>query len=228
MVKLGIPEAAELLSVSEKTLYRWIRRGILPVYRINDSYRFNRSELLAWAISRRLNVSDDVFHDSLKVTGPIPTLEEAVQRGGIHYRLSGQSKEEILRSLVECVRLSGETDPGYHLSLILARESLAPTGVGNGFAIPQLIYPNSLETGQPSISIAFLEYPINYDSLDAVPVHTLLSLFSPSLRGYHFLLNRIYFALRDTGFQESLRARAGREELLGHLRRIESSLRKSG
>jgi len=32
------------LSVSEKTVYRWIKQGFLPAYRVNDQYRFNRQE----------------------------------------------------------------------------------------------------------------------------------------------------------------------------------------
>ena len=100
-MRLGVQDAAQLLGVSEKTIYRWISRGTLPAYRVMDQYRFNRAELLAWAISQRLNVSEDLFHDSLRVTGPIPTLVEAVQRGGIVYRLEGGDKEEALRHLAQ-------------------------------------------------------------------------------------------------------------------------------
>ena len=58
-------------------------------------------------------------------------------------------------------------------------------------------------------------------------MQVLFCLFSASLRGYHILLNRLYYALRDPALQQSLRKQAGRDELLGHFARIESGLRKS-
>lgn len=227
-MKLGIQEAAQLLSVSEKTIYRWVRGGLLPVYRVNGQYRFHRPELLAWAISRRMNVPDEVFHDSLRVTGPIPTLAEAIGRGGIYYRVQGSSKEEALGFVVEATRLGTQTESDYLLNLLLAREGLAPTAVGDGVAIPQLVYPNALELESPMVTLAFLEEPIDFDSFDGKPVQVLLCLFSPSLRGYHILLNRLYYSLRDPALKEALSAQAGRDQLLSHFQRIESRLRKSG
>jgi PTS system nitrogen regulatory IIA component len=45
-MQVDVKEAARLLAISEKTVYRWIRQGTLPAYKMNDQYRFNRSELL--------------------------------------------------------------------------------------------------------------------------------------------------------------------------------------
>lgn len=226
-MKLGIQEAAKLLSVSEKTVYRWIGKGVLPVHRIQDQYRFNRSELLAWAVSRRIKVAEEAFHDSLKVSGPIPTLVEAVCQGGIHYRVNSKTKEEALRASVDLARVTDEHNSSYLLSLVLAREGLAPTGIGGGLAIPQLIYPNLLELHSPLITLAFLDEPVDYDSLDGQPVFCLLSLFSPSLRGYHILLNRLYYALSDKLLRQDLQKQSARNTLLDHFKRIEGRLRPS-
>ncbi|NLE38296.1 MAG: helix-turn-helix domain-containing protein, partial [Pirellulaceae bacterium] len=58
---LSVRDSAQLLKVSEKTIYRWVKQGSLPAYRVNEQYRFNRAELLEWATSQRLNVSADIF-----------------------------------------------------------------------------------------------------------------------------------------------------------------------
>ena len=52
-MKLSVRDAAVLLNVTEKTIYRWIKQGVIPAYQINDQYRFNRAELLEWATSAR-------------------------------------------------------------------------------------------------------------------------------------------------------------------------------
>ena len=48
---IDVRDSARLLNVSEKTIYRWVKQGKLPAYRINEQYRFNRAELLEWATS---------------------------------------------------------------------------------------------------------------------------------------------------------------------------------
>ncbi|MBS2034483.1 PTS sugar transporter subunit IIA [bacterium] len=226
-MKIGVQEAARLLSVSEKSIYRWIKAGLLPGYRINDQYRFDRSELLAWAVSRRINVPQEAFHDSIRVVGPIPTLAQAIKSGGIHYRIQATSKEEALRALAECGRGEGQTQSQNIFSVLMAREALAPTGVGEGVAIPQLVYPNALDLNLPRITLMFLEDPVDYDSLDGKPVQVLLGVLCSSLRAYHILLNRLYYALRDRQLVHCLQEQGGRNQILEHLGRIESGLRQS-
>ena len=42
---LKVEAAAELLKVTPETVYRWARRGILPVVKLGRVLRINRSEL---------------------------------------------------------------------------------------------------------------------------------------------------------------------------------------
>src|SRR6184192_3987129 len=91
-MQLGVREVSKLLNVSEKTIYRWVGQGILPAYRVNEQYRFNRAELLEWATSRKMNVSAAVFDEPESNSTPIPGLVEALQAGGIFYRLSGADR----------------------------------------------------------------------------------------------------------------------------------------
>lgn len=46
---LHVKDAATLFEVPEKTLYRWIAGNELPHQKVRHQYRFNRTELLAWA-----------------------------------------------------------------------------------------------------------------------------------------------------------------------------------
>src|SRR5437879_408666 len=123
-MQLGVREVSKLLNVSEKTIYRWVGQGILPAYRVNEQYRFNRAELLEWATSRKMNVSAAVFDEPESNSTPIPGLVEALQAGGIFYRLSGAAKEGALRAVVEHMRLPEEVDREFLLRVLLAREAL--------------------------------------------------------------------------------------------------------
>ena len=52
-MELKIKDIVDLLQVSEKTVYRWIKDKKIPCYRINHQYRFNRAEINEWILSSK-------------------------------------------------------------------------------------------------------------------------------------------------------------------------------
>ena len=222
-MQLGVKEAANLLNISEKSVYRWINQGFLPAYRVNDQYRFSRAELLEWATSRKLNVSPDILSEPTSSGVPIPSLMESLQGGGIFYRIEGDTKSSVLKSVVEHMRLPDGVDRDFLFRVLLAREELASTGIGDGIAIPHVRNPVVLHVSQPIISLCFLEKPVEYAALDGKPVHALFGIISPTLRAHLHLLSRLSFALRDEGFKSAITKQARREEILGEVARIEKT-----
>ncbi len=107
MMNLSVKDAARLLSVSEKTIYRWINQEIIPSYRIHGFYRFNRAELIEWATSRRIGVNPVSFGEPVDER-PLPTLSEALAAGGVYYRIEGASKDAVLVDAVDHLRLPDE------------------------------------------------------------------------------------------------------------------------
>lgn len=148
-MNLSVRDAANLLKVSEKTIYRWIKQQAVPAYRVQDQYRFNRAELLEWATSRRLNVSSEIFLEPEAEGQPIPSLLDALEAGGVFYRVSGSDKEDALREVVQVLRLPEEVDREFLLRVLLAREAIAPTAVGDGIAIPHV--RNPVEIGRAHV-----------------------------------------------------------------------------
>jgi PTS system nitrogen regulatory IIA component len=225
-MKLTVRDVSELLDVSEKTVYRWINDRKLPGYRMSGQYRFSRAEVLEWATANRLNVSLGALQEAESPDQPIPTLPEALQVGGIFYRIGGADVATALRSAVEVVRLPDEVDREFLFQVLLAREQLASTGVGDGIAIPHARNPIVLHLDKPLVSLCFLEQPIDFGALDGRPVQALFTLISPTVRAHLHLLARLSFALRDTEFKALLASQAGRDELMKSVRRISEDLRK--
>jgi PTS system nitrogen regulatory IIA component len=135
-MKLTVRDVSELLDVSEKTVYRWINDRKLPGYRMSGQYRFSRAEVLAWATANKINVSPAALSDVENPNEVLPTLPDALQAGGIFYRIEGNDVASALRNVVEVVRLPDEVDRAFLLEVLLARENLASTAVGDGIAIP--------------------------------------------------------------------------------------------
>jgi PTS system nitrogen regulatory IIA component len=223
-MKLGVRDAAQLLSVSEKTIYRWIKQGSIPAYQINDQYRFNRAELLEWATSRKIQVSPDIFAEPEGGETLPPSLCEALQAGGVHYRVGGTDAASVLRSIVDMVKLPEEVDRQFLYQVLLAREALGSTGIGDGIAIPHVRNPIVLHLSRPMVTLCFLDHPVDFRAIDGQPVTTLFTLISPTVRAHLHLLSRLGFALRDTEFKKAVKEQASREVILETLRRAELPL----
>jgi PTS system nitrogen regulatory IIA component len=223
-MQLTVRDVANLLNVSERTIYRWIKTREIPAHQINEQYRFHRAELLEWATARRVGVSADFFHETEDSWAPGSSLVEALLAGEIVYRLAGTDKESVLRAVVEAMRVPGEVDREQLLRVLVAREALASTGIGDGIAIPHVRNPIVLRVPRSTITLCFLEQPVDFGALDGQPVHCLFTLVSPTVRAHLHLLSRLAFALRDGGFQGVIRRRGRPHEILAELRRVESSL----
>lgn len=226
-MELTVKDVANLLTVTEKTIYRWLKQGSLPAYRVSNHYRFNRAELLEWATSRQINVSADLFREPNNAQIPLHGLGKALSLGGIYYRVEGNDKESALRNVVALMRLPQDVDRDFLLQVLLAREALASTAIGDGIAIPHVRNPIVLHVTEPMVCLCFLEEPIDFNSLDGRPVHCLFTLVSPTVKAHLYLLSRLAYVLRDTSFRNVIEKQCNREKILSEITRIESGLQQN-
>ena len=220
-VKILIRDAARLLGVSERTVYRWIDERGLPVHRVHGQHRFNRAELLEWATAQGVRVSAELFPDPAANDRPGTTLESALEEGGIHFVKDGDDRESVLREVVRVLRLPEEVDREFFYEVLLARENLGSTAVGDGIAIPHVRNPILLHV-RAAVALCFLERPIPFGALDGHPVEILFVIVAPTSRMHLHLLSRLSAALHEDEFRRALRARRP-EQILAVLRRVESA-----
>ena len=227
-MQLSVKDAALLLNVSEKTLYRWIKQEAIPVYRVNQHYRFNRAELLEWATSRRIHISPELFAEDAPTSGPLPNLTDALKAGGVTYRVGGNDKPSVLRVVVDLLELPPDVDREFLYQVLLGRGTLGSTGTGDGIAIPHVRHPVVLHVPRATVTLCFLERPIDFGASDGQPVNTLFVLISPTVRAHLHLLSRLGFVLRNADFKAALRRQASRDELMEALSRAEATLPVAG
>ncbi len=221
-MKLGVREAARLLAVSEKTVYRWVASRDLPAYQVNSQYRFNRAELLEWATANQVNVSPAIFEED--EPGDLPGLEDSLRTGGVYYRVGGNDKGAVLRSVVEIMPLPEEVDREFLLQVLLVRESLGSTAIGGGVAIPHVRNPIVLHIPKPMVTLCFLEHPVDFGAMDHASVHTLFTIVSPSVRAHLNLISRIAYAMRDDVFAGIIRKQALRDDIMAAARSIDARI----
>lgn len=223
-MQLSIRDLTRILNAPESTILRWIKQRALPARQIGGHYRVNRAELLEWAMASNVQVSLELFDHLEADAEEVPSLAEALERGGIHYQLEDTSKDNALRALVRVLPLPDGVDRELLLRLFLAREASASTAIGDGIAIPHVRNPIVLNVTRPALTLAFLSRPVDFGALDAKPVHVLFSIVSPTNRCHLQLLSRLSFALHDQKLREVLARHAPVAEIMTQIQRLEASM----
>jgi PTS system nitrogen regulatory IIA component len=223
-VYVNVKETAKLLSVSEKTVYRWIKRNLVPTYKVHGSYRFKRAELLDWATSKRRHVNEEPLETTPQEKEPLPKLADALNAGGIVYRVAGSTRNEVLTDAVNHLRLPDDVDLEILKKMLIIREELASTGIGDGFALPHPRNAVLDHLTRAKVNICFLEHPVDYGAIDRKPVHTLIIVISPSLRVQLHLLSLLHYILRDADLRRTLAAQPCRDEIVGAIKDAEARI----
>lgn len=225
-MKLTVTDVARLLDVSTQTIYKWIKEENFPAYRIKDRYRFNRVDVLEWATSKKVHFRPELVHKSDAAESAISeiSLEKALEAGGVHYNVPNHDKVSVMRAVVSRLPLPSDVDREFAAQVLLARESLGSTAIGEGIAIPHTRNPIVFHVDQPLLTLCFLEKPVDFDAIDGLPVHTVFALICPNINSHLGLLSHLAYALKDPAFKRMLNARASREELLAQLKKIESQI----
>jgi len=157
---------------------------------------------LEWATSNRVPISPRILEEP--EGGVVPSLSEALQTGGIHYRVEGQDKAAVLNSVVKILALPQEVDREFLYQVLLARESLGSTAIGGGIAIPHVRNPIALHVPRPLVALCFLEHAIDFQAIDGRPVHTLFTIVSPTIKAHLNLLSKLSFGLRASEFADAV------------------------
>jgi mannitol/fructose-specific phosphotransferase system IIA component (Ntr-type) len=142
-------------------------------------------------------------------------MSDFVVREAIVPELTANTKEGVIREMVESLRVAGyfkNSDPEDIVKAILKRELLGSTGIGRGVAIPHTKH-NSVDRLVGTVALS--RPGVAFDSLDGEPVHVFVLLISPQDRpGDHLrALENVSRSLRDDGFVRSLRQASSRDAI---------------
>jgi len=239
---LKIKDVAELLSVSETTIRRWLSDGKIPAYRFQHKYRFSRDEIESWMMSCRLRKNNRTLFSSQK--NPNGSLDEdfkkggrgtlggrrgmqrfslfrAIHRGNVLKNLQMTSKKSIIRETMDIVAENLSFDPSVISDLLMDRERLMPTALNNGVAVPHT--RDFLIRGTTDLLVVvFPKQPIEWGALDHIPVHTLFFLFAGDDKRHLHLLAKLAHLSSDDKALELLRTQPDKQQLLDYIKSRES------
>lgn len=223
-MQIALREIVDVFQVSESRIQNWIDKKHMPCVKVSEQYRFNYITLLEWALKNKIHLTAELLALGEKKDHHAGVLYQALKNGGIHYDVSGATREEVLKSIVDLLPLPAKVSRGFLYDLMLSREKMMSTAVGNGIALPHVRNPVVLHIQEPIITLCFLKKPVDFKALDGKPVTIVFGLLSPSVKKHLSILARLAFCLQNRQLQEYLHKKVQREQIMAEIRIMESKL----
>ncbi len=133
-------------------------------------------------------------------------LQEIININSIKVGLTAKNKDDLLKAMVDLASNSNKvSDKERALKEIIHREEIMSTGIGFGVALP---HAKTGAVEDTIIAVGVLAEPIDFQSLDNVPVNLVfLILGKENNVGLHLkLLSRISHLMNNSEFKEKLLA----------------------
>lgn len=231
---LKIKDVADLLNVSETTIRRWLTDGKIPAYKINNQYRFNRSEIQSWLTGQRIDgpkiaksTHAHIPTPEIKVSGGSKQfcLYRALHKGAVHADIPGNEKEIFIRNAMKQIAQDLSLDADVLSELFLERERMQSTALNNGIAVPHT-RDFLLNGHQDVVVVVFPEDPLSFGALDGQPVHTCFFLFASDDKRHLHLLAKIAHLSTQKEALDLLRSKPPKEALMDFIKTWESSIQQ--
>ena len=143
----------------------------------------------------------------------MPTIRDLLQDNLIIEELESVDKQGVLREFARMLKSMNKVDSEEDLlRVLLEREALGSTGIGDGVAIPHGKLPMNSEM---IVAFGRSSKGVDFQAMDSKPVHLFFLLVTPEDRpGDHLkALARISRILKNPALRDSLRTASGRQEL---------------
>lgn len=224
-MQIDISQAAGLLQVPRRTIYRWMRRDRLPSHRPNEQLRFHPADLLEWSAIRGVAVSPVFFRGP--EAAPELSLESLLKTGGVHRGVGGADPAGLLEEMFRRLEIFAAEECARLASILAARPSLGFTGVGGGGALPHVRNPIVRPASPPLVGLFFPSSALPIWSADGVPVRAVFLLVSPGVRTHLRMFSRLLFALSRPEFRPALDPRAGSDAIWESCALIDREIEKA-
>jgi len=140
-------------------------------------------------------------------------LSEIITIDKIIPELRAKDKKGVLGELAEVITSHHPgIDKGMLVKVLVEREHLGSTGIGDGVAIP---HGKLNAIGRPIVSFGRSKRGLDFDSMDGQPAYLFFLLLAPeNSSGVHLqVLTRIAKMLKKSAFRKELMQAETREEL---------------
>ncbi len=202
-MQLSVQQAAQMLNVSEETIYHWIRNEKLPAARYGERFHINHLRLIEWAHLNHISFGSTQETDD-------HILVKALRLGGIWRELPGTNLKEVIESLSERFPFPPPVSLPFISQMLLSRQNAGWVSFSHGIAIPHARAPIICPEIEPVVSIIYLQSPIILEGSPGEVISVMVASITPTIRLHLHLLSRIGVFL---GNEETVRLILEKEDI---------------
>lgn len=180
-------ETAKKLKVNEKVVQEMINSKVFETKLVGKNIRIDEDSLNEWL--ENLNENEEKM---LALKRVICHFEEYMRPENIFLDFETENKYDAIRILSEKAKeLKLVRDARWLYEVVVAREELISTAIGNGVALlhPRHLHPSKIKT--PSILFGRSQEPVDFDAPDNKPVNIFFMLLLHNDKQHLFSLSYI-------------------------------------
>jgi excisionase family DNA binding protein len=215
---MTLAEMADYLKIAKRSLLRMAQNGDIPGTKIASQWRFMRSVIDDWMISRMKNLPAGELEkliQSEKVPLPLyrllpPALVSLTIRPG--------TKKQILEQLLEVLAGGGfPVDRRIFLQKLMDREEMVSTAIFPGIALPHFRKPEECPLAEPRVVLGVCRQGTDFDSLDGKPTHAFFLICAANVVVHLKIIAELALLFRRSSLVEELLAAADPDAALAAL-----------
>jgi PTS system nitrogen regulatory IIA component len=206
---MTLAEMADYLKIAKRSLLRMAQAGDIPGTKIASQWRFMRSVIDDWMISRMKNLPAGELEkliQSDKVPLPLYRLLP-VELVGMDVRPG--AKKQVLEQLLDVLAAGGlSVDRRVFLTKLLDREDMVSTAIFPGIALPHFRKPEECPLAEPRIVLGICRQGTDFDSLDGRPTHVFFLICAGNVVVHLKIIAELALLFRRSSLVEELLAAA--------------------
>jgi PTS system nitrogen regulatory IIA component len=212
---MTLGEMADYLRIAKRSLLRMAQRGDIPGTKIASQWRFMRSVIDDWMISRMKSLPRGELEKLVQTERlPLP-LYRLLPPELVRLDIRPGSKQAVLEQLIELLARAGLiVDRQGFLQKLLEREEMVSTAIFPGIALPHFRKPEECPLPEPRIALGVCRQGTDFDSLDGRPTFALFLIGANNVVLHLKIIAELALLFRRPDLIERLRsAREARQAL---------------
>jgi PTS system nitrogen regulatory IIA component len=212
---MTLAEMADYLKVAKKTLLKMAQHGDIPATKVASQWRFMRSVVDDWLITRMKTLPDRELEDLIDSEKlPVP-LSALLRPELVRLDIGDVGVERILQLLTEpLVRQQLLVDPADFVEKLTEREEMVSTAIFPGIAVPHARKPEECPVSEPRIVVGVSRGGADFNSLDGKSTHLFCLICANQVILHLKIIAELALVFRRPGLIDKLVNAADAQEVL--------------
>lgn len=215
---MTLAEMADYLKIAKRSLLRMAQRGDIPATKIASQWRFMRSVIDDWMISRMKSLPRGELEKLIQSEKiPLP-LYRLLPPELIGLDIRPGTKEQVLNQLIDILVSSALVmDRKPFLQKLLDREDMVSTAIFPGIALPHFRKPEECPMPEPRVVLGICRKGTEFDSLDGKPTFAFFLICAGNVVIHLKIIAELALIFRQPSLIEELTAARTPEQALAVL-----------